>query len=299
MRTLQFSDGRGATLELEELDGVLYPRYHDHLEQQLQQIRKLHVRDSDVILCTYPKAGTHWLWEVITMLVNHISKFSNDLKQSAMLENTDLDLVNSQPSPRVLNTHLLPDALPDMTWLSQCRLVVCHRNPKDTVVSLYNMARQVSYKQIRSAFEGTFEGYASLFLDGKMPHGSWFDYVRAWEQVRRRPPADRIYVGSYESMSRDTVGEVRHLADFLGTGTSESLCEDIARACSFQNMKQATKHQKGAANPEIWKPDATGIFRKGKVGDWKDWMTMELSEAFDRATLARLSDLDLEFTYEL
>ena len=57
MPTRYFNDGRGATLELEEVDGVLYPRYHDHLEQQLQCIRQLHLCDDDVILCTYPKAG--------------------------------------------------------------------------------------------------------------------------------------------------------------------------------------------------------------------------------------------------
>ena len=100
------------------------------------------------------------------MLVNNTSMYCQDTKRSAMLENVDLELIDSQPSPRVLNTHLLPSALPEMTWRSQCRLVVYHRNPKDTIVSLYNMTKDVSYSKIRSVFDGTFEGYANLFLHG-------------------------------------------------------------------------------------------------------------------------------------
>ena len=99
-----------------------------------------------------------------------------------------------------------------------------------------------------------------------MPHGSWYDYVRAWEDVRSQLTADRLYVGYYENMQRDPVRETRHLAEFLGTGTSASLCEQIAEACSFRNMKEAAKHKKGNGGANIWKPNAAGIFRKGEDG---------------------------------
>lgn len=97
------------------------------------------------------------------MLTSGTSLYCQEMKKSFMLENADLANVNSQPSPRVLNTHLLPPTLPETTWTSQARLVVFHRNPKDSVVSLYSMARQVTFK---SAFEGSFDGYAELFLKG-------------------------------------------------------------------------------------------------------------------------------------
>ena len=99
-----------------------------------------------------------------------------------------------------------------------------------------------------------------------VPHGSWYDYVRAWEDVRSQLPAERLYVGYYENMQRDPVRETRHLAEFLGTGTSASLCEQIAEACSFRNMKEAAKHKKANGGANIWKPNAAGIFRKGEDG---------------------------------
>lgn len=97
-----------------------------------------------------------------------------------------------------------------------------------------------------------------------VPYGSWFDYVRAWEDVRMRLPSHRIYVGCYEDMHRDPVGEVSRLAEFLEVGASQDLCRDIASACSFQRMKIAAEKKRGAKESrDFWKPNATGIFRKG------------------------------------
>ena len=73
MPTRYFPDGKGATLELEEEGGVLYPRYHDHLPEQLQQIRQLRIRENDVILCTYPKAGTLLSRVVLCRLVGSVA----------------------------------------------------------------------------------------------------------------------------------------------------------------------------------------------------------------------------------
>ncbi|KAL8565915.1 hypothetical protein ACOMHN_000492 [Nucella lapillus] len=292
-----YEDGFGATLELLEVKGVLYPYYSDSLPRQLKDIRQMHVRNNDIILCTYPKAGTHWLWEILTMLVHRTSAHSHFMKRTAMLETVDLDLLQKEPSPRVLNTHLLPHALPEMTWSSGCHVVVCHRNPKDISVSLYNMARQVSRGSFRSAFEGSFEGYATLFLNGTVPHGSWFDYVRAWENKRRRLPAQQLHICSYERMTQEPVEETRRLADFLGLEVSQELCRDIAQACSFNSLKAACQRKLGA--PAFWKEGSQGIFRKGKVGDWKNWMSDDLSEAFDHAVTSKLSDIDLDIIYEL
>ncbi|XP_076452532.1 sulfotransferase 1C2-like [Babylonia areolata] len=292
-----YDDGFGATLELQEIDGVLYPYYNVDLPSQLSNIRDMHVRKDDVILCTYPKAGTHWMWEVLTMLVNRTSTYSHYMKRTAMLETVDLHLLQKEPSPRVLNTHLLPHALPEMTWSSGCHVVVCHRNPKDISVSLYNMARQLSRSSFRSAFEGTYHGYARLFLNGTAPHGSWFDYVRAWETKRRELPRNQVYVSSYEVMTREPVEETARLASFLGLNVPDSLCRDIAQACSFDNLKEACLQKVGA--PTFWKPGSSGIFRKGKVGDWKNWMSDDLSAAFDNAVTSRLHDIDNDFIYEL
>ena len=67
-------------------------------------------------------------------------------------------------------------------------------------------------------------------------------------------------------MQRDLVRETRHLAEFRGTGTSASLCEQIAEACSFRNMKEAAEHKKANGGANIWKRNAAGIFRKDEDG---------------------------------
>lgn len=52
--------------------------------------------------------------------------------------------------------------------------------------------------------------------------------------------------------------------EFLGLNRSRELCEQIAEACNFTNMKAA----KDAATPEeikkkIWKDNSAGFYRKG------------------------------------
>ena len=71
----------------------------------------------------------------------------------------------------------------------------------------------------------------NLGIPHAVPHGSWFDYVRAWEELRMRLPADRMHVTSYESMSRDAARETARLAAFLGVVTSPDHCRAVAEAC--------------------------------------------------------------------
>jgi hypothetical protein len=84
--------------------------------------------------------------------------------------------------------------------------------------------------------------------------------------MRARVPQNRIYVSTYERMRADSEGEVARLAAFLGLETPRSLCHDIAEACSFERLKEASQKTKiERTGPSFWKPGAQGIFRKGRL----------------------------------
>ena len=73
--------------------------------------------------------------------------------------------------------------------------MVYHRNPKDTIVSLYNMTKDVSYSKIQSVFDGTFEGYANLFLHGTGRYPKSASSYRAWVSTLSQPlPTGHGYV---------------------------------------------------------------------------------------------------------
>ncbi|CAL1547832.1 unnamed protein product, partial [Lymnaea stagnalis] len=79
----------------------------------IESIRALKIRDNDVLIAAYPKSGTHWLWEVTHMLLNQTTEHEKRAKEQVMLEFADaLARVEKEPSPRILNSHLVFPHLP-------------------------------------------------------------------------------------------------------------------------------------------------------------------------------------------
>jgi len=57
---------------------------------------------------TSPSTGTHWSYEVISMIRQKAAKRVQTNKFLTMLEAQTADVVNAQASPRVLNCHYSP-----------------------------------------------------------------------------------------------------------------------------------------------------------------------------------------------
>ncbi|XP_052825834.1 sulfotransferase 1B1-like [Octopus bimaculoides] len=74
-------------------------------------------------------------------------------------------------------------------------------------------------------------------------------------------------------LGADPVGSVAKLAEFLGLPRNDQLFEAIADQCSFDKMKEAKP------GPKLKSPNES-IYRKGIVGDWKNWFTVSQEERF-------------------
>lgn len=57
-------------------------------------------------------------------------------------------------------------------------MIVFHRNPKDSVVSLFHHAKS----KPEFGYTGTFDEFVNIFLAGKAENGSWFNHVLGWYQ---------------------------------------------------------------------------------------------------------------------
>lgn len=106
--------------------------------------------------------GTHWLWEVTSMLLNKSSERVKLIKETAMLECVTQEQFDNISSPRVLNTHLLFSMLPKDLLKLKNKIVFVQRNPKDVCVSFYNH----HCKLIEYEFNGTWENYVWRFMKG-------------------------------------------------------------------------------------------------------------------------------------
>ena len=107
-------------------------------------------------------AGTHWLWEVASMLLNQSSDRIRLIKETAMLEGVTQEQFNNISSPRVLNTHFPFSLLPKEIIKHKTKIIFVQRNPKDICVSFYNHHSKV----LEYNYTGSWEHYVTRFLKG-------------------------------------------------------------------------------------------------------------------------------------
>ncbi|KAK3601961.1 hypothetical protein CHS0354_030680 [Potamilus streckersoni] len=219
-----------------------------------------------------------------------------DLKENHMIEMIPANHLASIPSPRVLNTHMKFSQLPRDMIEKRCKIVLILRNPKDVAVSFYHHHSGIVNVY---HYEGKWENYLSLFNNGKVDWGSFYDYLHAWEKAIHDNPTHPIHVLYYEDMKADSVAEVRRLTKFIGIPLSDELINAIAEKCSFHNMVKDKMGLEDEKWRKVWRDEKPGMYRKGEVGDWKNWFTVAQNEEFDRIYAEKMSNSKLKFRFSL
>lgn len=101
--------------------------------------------------------------------------------------------------------------------------------------------------------------------------------------------------------NQDLKQSIRQVSAFLGKNLTDEQVSALEDHLSFKSMKKnpalnlepiLAMMEKPVSSEE--NPDETFI-RKGKVGDWKNYMSKELSEKFDRFTEENLKGTDFAF----
>ncbi|KAL8611181.1 hypothetical protein ACOMHN_064471 [Nucella lapillus] len=254
-----------------------FPLPHPY-PQQIDVIRDVVMRDDDVIMTGYGKSGSHWHYEMLSMLQRGRAEYVRSDKPTEMMDRLTASQIADLPSPRVLNTHVPLTHLPTQALQKRTKVVYLFRNPKDVAVSMHNHMRDWT----AMGYPGSWPDMLHLYLYTGVWCGRWFDSVRQWERDMETHSQQPVFVAVYEEAIKDPVGHVMKLNDFLGLGRSRELCEAIAEACSFSNLKAAQTSVKDDTFRHLWKEGSPGFFRKGKVGDWKDWFTVAQNEEFDK-----------------
>ena len=102
----------------------------------------------------------------------------------------------------------------------------------------------------------------------------------------------------YEEMLQDPIGNVKNLAAFMGFPFScaeedAGVVQEIVQLCSFEELKNSEANKNGNSALMGVKNDV--YFRKGAVGDWKNYMTPEMAAQLDKIVEEALQGSGLTF----
>ncbi|XP_064605706.1 sulfotransferase 1E1-like [Liolophura sinensis] len=289
MEKVTVPDRNGDQITLNLKAGRLWPMTMEHVAD----VCGFTARPDDVFLCSYPRSGTHWVSDLLVVLISNRLQLQTALKADAMLEYVGCDHLDTKPSPRVINTHLNYHLLPKDVFQKQCKIVFVYRNPKDVALSYYHFIKERKHY----GYNGKFPAFLELFMEGKVPYGDWFEYMQEWNSVIEEGRPCQIHIMYYEQLKQHFLREMSRLCSFLDLTRSTEFLEEMEKLSSFDSFKRSVDAQFDNSALDEWK-GAPQFIRTGVVGDWKNWFTVALNEEFDELYQRRMKGSCFNFSYE-
>lgn len=266
------------------------------------QIHNFQAREDDILIATFPKAGTTWTQEIVDliMLNGDVERSMRapcfvkvpfiDLNPKPMP--SGVDAANAMKSPRLLKTHLPIQLVPPSFWEKNVKVIYVARNAKDCMVSYFHFQRM--NKGLPDP--GTWNEYFSTFLAENVAWGSWFDHVIGWWKVKDK---HQILYVFYEDMIEDPRREIRKISTFLGKELTEEVVDAIQHHTSFDAMKDNPMTNCSVLPSSIFDQSISPFIRKGKVGDWKNHFLVAQNIVFDEEYKKKMEGSGLNFRTEL
>ncbi|XP_077139176.1 sulfotransferase 6B1-like isoform X1 [Ranitomeya variabilis] len=247
--------------------GTLYPRILCSLET-FQALETFEAREDDLLIVTYPKNGTNWVIQILYEMVSVIHN-KEPLLDTTMIEFGSPEILarfKDRPSPRIISTHLQFNNIPKSIFEKMVKILLVLRNPKDTAISFYNFHNSLPPLPSYNSWDMFFKDFTS----GKVCYGQYFDFVVAWEKHFNDKTMMAI---TFEEMKMDFPTALKKISEFYQLPLNEEQIELVASRTSFNSMKEQSENTHGKLGDSF--------FRKGEIGDWKNYFTEDQSKVVD------------------
>ncbi|KAJ8265159.1 hypothetical protein COCON_G00142580 [Conger conger] len=287
--------------ELFDFHGVSMAHY---FTDNCDNVDNFQAKPDDILIATYPKAGTTWVSHLLDLL--YFGKSSPKRGVSLPIYERVPFLEFSVPalcptgvemsdkmttSPRLIKTHLPVQFVPKSFWEQKCRIVYVARNAKDNVVSYFHFDRMNSLMPE----PGDWPNYLQRFQEGKLVFGSWYDHVKGWWEKKQVYP--KLLYLHYEDLAEDIDRELDRVCSFLGVCPTEEERRQVKEGVKFDAMKKNSMANYSTMNVMDFK--ISPFIRKGKVGDWKNHFTVYQNEQFDKEYQKKMMNTTLKFRTEI
>uniref|UniRef100_A0A3Q3ERV9 Sulfotransferase n=1 Tax=Labrus bergylta TaxID=56723 RepID=A0A3Q3ERV9_9LABR len=285
--------------ELFDFHGVSMSHYFTNNWENVQNFQ---ARPDDIVIATYPKAGTTWVSYILDLL--YFGQTAPERQTSIPIYErvvlpapfflfvTGKDLADKLPtSPRLIKTHFPIQFVPKSFWEQNCRIIYVARNAKDNVVSYYHFDRM---NQAQPE-PGDWNSFFHRFMEGKMVFGSWYDHVNGW--WKKKQTYSNLHYMFFEDLLEDTGREIDKLCSFLGLSPSVEEKEIVAGKVQFDNIKKNSMVNYSTLS--VMDYNISPFMRKGKVGDWRNHFTVAQNEEFDEDYKKKMKDHTLQFRTEI
>ncbi|XP_060787536.1 cytosolic sulfotransferase 3-like [Neoarius graeffei] len=286
--------------ELIEFEGIHMSHY---FTDNWENIQNFQARPDDILIATYPKAGTTWVSYILDLL--YFGNIAPE-RQTSMPIHVRVPFLESffpgipsgvelaeklTTTPRLIKTHLPVQLVPKSFWEQNCKVVYVGRNAKDNAVSYFHFERMNKGQPE----PGDWNTYIQTFMEGKKVFGPWYDHVCGY--WKKKQTYSNLHYMFFEDMVEDTGREVERLCSFLGLSTPIEERERITKSTHFDAMKQ--NNMTNYSTVPIMDFTVSPFMRKGKVGDWKNHFTVAQNEKFDEHYKQKMKNTNLQFRTEI
>ncbi|MCZ6678257.1 MAG: sulfotransferase domain-containing protein [Candidatus Poribacteria bacterium] len=260
-------------------------------------------RDDDIIISTYAKSGTTWMQQILSQLIFNgeeglkVAEMSPWIDLRIPPKAVKLPAVEAQEHRRFVKTHLPVDAL---VFSPQAKYIYIARDGRDIVWSLYNHhtnATAAWYEALNDTPgrvgppmgkpPDSIKQYYHDWLD-KDGHPCWsfWENVKSWWDIRHLP---NVLFVHFAALKADMPGQIRRIAEFVQIPIDETKWDAILEHCSFDYMKQNATLSVPLGGI-FWEGGAQTFINKGTNGRWRDVLTAEESQKYEKMAEEQLGE---------